>query len=219
MEGELHSLEDPNIFSWSGTGRHPPISPDELVIRSRGKRTIPVKFSPERKEVAVTVAKSPASLVAVRYFSPGQISKSRPGSYRSQLIEASRKKLFPDGDGSGQNESIVQEKDEPRASSDIDISEVIPAKKMKTDLKLNVNNNEVKLEDSLKVIKVLSRDQMSHMLTELAKQEVTTQKKLTEMLPSEPDISAQLENLAYHGMNVYKALPRSRLTNHHDSFR
>jgi len=212
MEGELHSLEDTNILSWSGSSRPPPISPDELVIRSRGKRRVPAKFSPERKEAAA-VPKSPAKPVTV-YLNPGQMMMRKFSSefYRSQLIGAPRKNLFP----SVQN---VQKKDETRDDSNIDTSEVTPAKKLKTtELKLNVNNNEDNLDDSLKLIKVLSRDQMTNILTELAKHDVTTQQKLTEMLPSEPDISPQLKNLAYHGINVYKALPRSRLTNHHDSF-
>ena len=213
MEGELHSLEDTNILSWSGSSRPPPISPDELVIRSRGKRRVPAKFSPEREEAAA-VPKSPAKPVTV-YLNPGQMMMRKFSSefYRSQLIGAPRKNLFP----SVQN---VQKKDETRDDSTIDTSEVTPAKKLKTtELKLNVNNNEDNLDDSLKLIKVLSRDQMTNILTELAKHDVTTQQKLTEMLPSEPDITPQLKNLAYHGINVYKALPRSRLTNHHDSFR
>jgi len=213
MEGELNSSE--NLFSWSGSGRHPTLSLDEVVIRSRGKRRIPVKFSPERKEVPATEATPITSRYHPRCFSPGQINKSRPECPRSQAIEVTRKKLFSEGDGLVQSVPTVQEKDTTHTDSDFDSTEETPAKKIKTtELIFNVNNN----EDKLKLIKVLSRDQMANILTELAKHEMTTQQKLTEMLHSEPDISAQLENLAYHGMNVYKALPRNRLTNRHDSF-
>ena len=159
MDGELNDFQNMNLLSWSVEGRHTALSQDEIVIRSRGKRKIPSSFSPGKKEEAGMVPMSPATPVKIRDLSPGNIeTKFRPGFVRSLDIKA-KKNLFFDGDGLGPLTKVPVDPDtvESESDSSIDHSEETPAKKKKTtEQSFNLNNNDVKSEDSLKLIKVLS---------------------------------------------------------------
>ena len=205
MEGDdIYSFQNMNIMTWSEPGRLPPVSPDEVVIRSRGMRKKPVSFSPEKSEAGGMSPSSPL----YRILSP------RPR-------EIIRRKLFAAEETSAQNFPTVEERD--KVDYVQDNLEGRPVKKLKTtEMNLNINNNDGKTgkaEDPMKLVTVLSKDQLVKVLKDLAGHDAAIKTRLSELLPEEADISSQIKNLTDCGKNVFKALPKSRLTNHHDSIR
>ena len=212
MDGDqINSLENLNLFS---PGRRlPPISPDEAVIRSRGKRKVPVRFSPEKDEEEV--AASPSTPRSVKKIC--MVSSGKGGWPAFLRVTPKPRKLFVDDNGPVEI-SAKKVKDEDNTDSDPDSLNVTSAMKFRTE-EMNHNNNIGKTEDPLKVVKVLSQDQLVKVLTDLAEEDISTKLRMTELLPVEPDISRKITKLKEMRLNVYKALPRSRLTNHHDSLR
>ena len=143
-------------------------------------------------------------------FSPEREDDGGPQSFSPVTIRAvspprrdmlvARKKLFSDGD----SPACV-------AAS--------PAKKKKTTMELsfNHNNNDPK-SDTPKKMAALSKEQLVKLVNDISLVPSLLQ-KVTPMVPAEPDITGKLANLEKHRINVYKAMPKSRLTNRHDSIR
>ena len=172
-------------------GRPAPLSADEAAIRRRGKRRIPASFSPEREEVGPGLTTSPLTTRAV---TPSGESPPRLD------VMVARKKLFSGGDSPG-------------------CVAASPAKKKKTttELSFTLNNND---HDPMtpKKMAALSREQLVKLVNDISLRPSLLE-KVTPLVPAEPDITGKLANLEKHGRNVFKAMPKSRLTNRHDSFR
>ena len=182
------------------SGHRVSVSADEAAIRRRGKRRIPASFSPDREENGGSVAP-----MAGTPATPGEMSRSR------REVVATRRKLFSDGDGPVQSQSDPES--EAAAS---------PAKKMKTttDLSFTVNNNvkDDPISETPKKMAALSKGQLVKLLSEISLCP-SLMEQITPLVPEVPDITRQLASLEKHSQNVFKAMPKSRLTNHHDSIR
>ena len=196
-----------NLFS---PGRRPPsISPDEAVIRRRGKRKVPLNFSPEKAEQE----EDNISYSSPTPYSAKKVCKVNPSELR---VKPKPRKLFSDED----SPKLVIEEGNGDTESDTDHLSITSIKTFgQTEKNLNHNNNMGKTEDHLNMVKVLSQEQLVKVLTDLAEQDLLTKRRVTELLPVQPDISRKIANLEEMKLNVFKALPKSRLTNHRDSLR
>ena len=208
MDGDqIESLMNLNLFS---PGRRPPsISPDEAVIRRRGKRKVPLSFSPEKAEqMEDTISDSSPTP-----YSAKKVCKVSPGELR---VKPKPRKLFSDDEST----KLVIEEGNGNTESDTDHLNITSIKTFgQTEINLNHNNNVGKTEDHLNMVKVLSQEQLVKVLTDLAEQDVFTKRRVAELLPVQPDISRKIANLEEMKLNIFKALPKSRLTNHRDSLR
>ena len=180
---------------YSRPGRPAPLSADEAAIRRRGKRRIPASFSPEREEGEAGGPILAASPLTTRAVTPSGESPPRLD------VMVARKKLFSGGD----SPACV-------AAS--------PAKKKKTttELSFTLNNNDHDPTETPKKMAALSREQLVKLVNDISLVP-SLLKKVSPLVPAEPDITGKLANLEKHGRNVFKAMPKSRLTNRHDSFR
>ena len=178
------------------------LSADEAAIRRRGKRRIPSSFSPERETDGVSAAVS-ASPVTARAGTLGT-----PGP--RQEVGAARKNLFS-GDGPVQSQSDC----ESGAGAS-------PAKKMKTttELSFTINNNvkDDPISETPKKMAALSKGQLVKLLSEISLCP-SLMEQITPLVPEVPDITRQLASLEKLSQNVFKAMPKTRLSNHHDSIR
>ena len=186
-----NSFQTMNVSSYYQDGRKVSISADEAAIIRRGKRRIPASFSPERSDDEV--AASP--------MTPSDQSQPRRGM-------TVRKNLFSGGDGPVQSDTASV------AAS--------PAKKMKTTPELTINsftiNNNDPASETPKKVKALSRVQLVKLVNDMTLCP-DFMEKITPLLPEEPDITSQLANLEKQNRNVFRAMPKTRLSNHHDSIR
>jgi len=203
------------------------ISPEEMVIRSRGRRHYPPSFSPERIETS--------SPVYSRHFSPQsrQTTPPRPpkpikNTHSSISIvapEQARKQLeFQEGEG--------------REFSILKLLPVIKKTTMEQDmsslhpseiefLSSNNGNNAKKQRISapdtgslqpnpLQLAKGLSKKQLVDLLGSLVASNPYISSYLEKSLPK-PDLSGLASNLTYLSQNIYKAIPVTRLSDRADS--
>ena len=199
-----------NLSLFSPGRRPPSISPDEAVIRRRGKRKVPLSFSPEKSE---PVEDNISDSSPTPYSAKKVCKVSPPGELR---VKPKPRKLFSDDDSI----KLVIEEGNVDVESNTDHLNITSIKTFgQTEINLNHNNNEGKTEDHLNKVKVLSQEQLVKVLTDLAEQDIFTKQRVTELLPKHPDISRKIANLEEMKLNVFKALPKSRLTNHRDSLR
>ena len=188
----LNSFQNMNVSPHSQPGRRVCLSADEAAIRRRGKRRIPASFSPERAEDGGPVSPvSPVSPVTTRTGTPSE-------------VVGIRKTLFPGGDGSVQS----------------DTSPASPAKRMKTttELSFTINNNDP-ISETPKKMAALSKVQLVKLVSDMTLTDPSLMEKISPLVPQVPDITGQLASLEKHGQNVFKAMPTTRLSNHHDSIR
>lgn len=186
------------------SGHRVSLSADEAAIRRRGKRRIPSSFSPERDgDGGSSVSASLVTGMAGIPGTPGEISRSR------REVAATRKKLFSDGD------SPVQSQSDPEIGA-----AASPAKKMKTttELSFTINNNvkDDPISETPKKMAALSKGQLVKLLSEISLCP-SIMEQITPLVPEVPDITRQLASLEKLSQNVFKAMPKSRLSNHHDS--
>ena len=191
-------MEDLSVDQNSGHGIC--LSADEAAIRRRGKRRIPASFSPERAEDGGSAVS--ASPLPTRSGTSGE-----PSLLRREVV---RKKLFSGGDGPVQ------------AQANIEIPAASPAKRMKTTESIptspsTLNNNDP-ISETPKKMAALSKSQLVKLLSEISLCP-SLMEQITPLVPEVPDITSQLASLEKLHETVFKAMPKSRLTNHHDSIR
>ncbi|KAJ6633555.1 hypothetical protein Bhyg_15567 [Pseudolycoriella hygida] len=158
-------------------------SPDEMIIRQRGRRARSFFWSPEKVRDSVTPVKSTMTL------------RSSP-----------RKRLYPaDGTPDSSDESKIS----PRKSLFIQLRETIPGgKKLKFDDKpIAQTNTGVPLTETLKGY---TQDQLIAIIGGLIKEQPMLEQKIRNELPI-PDISQMEEQLNIANKNIYRSLPQSRL--------
>ena len=216
------SLPSLNINTIQSTQVVSPISPDEMVIRSRGRRRFPPSSSTEKDTIT--------NPVFTRHFpSPTRGSEPpvppKPGktvrshSRLSASTETVRRQLdFPAEDN--QDYSILKllpviQKGAPQQAparphaSEIEFLARHQVKKSK--IVPNASN-----PSPLQLVKGLSKNQLVDLLTSLTVFNPILSSKLEELLPK-PDLTSLITNMTYLSQNIYKAIPVTRLSDRTDS--
>jgi len=179
-------------------------SPDEAVIQARGRRQIPLTFSPDINHTPLRQQMQRAKLTAL---SQGSSTGSRlllPTN--SQTRTSPRKRL-----------TLT---DTPPSSITSCFSQVYTPSPDK--LKISPLTKKVKIDplsagiEPEMSIKGLSQDQLVNLLSSVLQQHPEIREEVHEMIPT-PDLTPLEEKLNYLKRNIYKALPSTRLESKTDS--
>jgi len=223
MDNSYTNLPSLNMNSMSSQSPQltSPISPDEMVIRSRGRRQFPSSFSPDRV--------STTSPVFSRHFpSPTRCSSPpkppKPGKKvcSSSRLSASTERVRRQLDYSSDDHKnfsilkllpVVKKGNSAFVPSQPHASEIefLASHKVK---KQKVTNTTTL--SPLQLAKGLSKSQLVDLLTSLTVANPALSTSLAEMLPK-PDVSGLITNLMYLNQNIYKAIPVTRLSDRTDS--
>jgi hypothetical protein len=185
-------------------------SPDEMVIAARGRRALPLTFSPD-------VHSTPPRGVAGSYYR--SMSKlARPSSFVSRLLlptrKSPRKRLtLTDSPPELVNNSppvIMMTMAADTPSPDLKMIKRSPISKK---CKLEAEDD---LLDTPTLLKGLSRDQLMIVLVDLMAKKPELEEDIRQVLPR-PDLSQMEEKLNYLKRNIFKALPNTRLESKTDS--
>ncbi|KAG4072674.1 hypothetical protein HA402_004763 [Bradysia odoriphaga] len=165
-------------------------SPDEMIIRQRGRRSASILWSPEKIRDSLTPIRSAMTL------------RSSP---RKRLLITDITPISPD-----QSHASV-----PRKSNTSQTKQSLPGgKRLKFDEKpIAQTNIDVPLAETLKGY---SHDQLIAIIGGLVKEQPELEVKIRSELPI-PDIRQMEEQLSYANKNIYKSLPTSRLAKKTDS--
>ncbi|KAG8222576.1 hypothetical protein J437_LFUL010419 [Ladona fulva] len=189
-----------NIPNLPASYMSPSPSPDEMIIQQRGRRRVPVTWSPDEtdrkldiggKERTPVKHGSPACKVGVG----GIVLRSTP---RKRLLLVDPKELFPTPEKNKKGSPTPKKNRQEKAFS----------------------NFTGPLQAALKG---LSQDQLIEVINTLAKKHPNLEglkcvyaQEIKESLPT-PDIEPLEEKLNYLKKNIFKSLPTSRLTSKTDS--
>ena len=174
------------------------VSPDELAIQARGRRQVPLTFSPDINS-PLRQQMQRAKLAAM-----SQNSGSRLLLPLSHTRTSPRKRLTLS--------------DTPPSSSCI--NQVFTPSPDK--LKISPLNKKVKIDPLLQhtnpetAVKGLSHSQITSLLSNILKNHPELVDEVHDMLPA-PDLAPLEEKLNYLKKNIYKALPNTRLESKTDS--
>jgi len=191
-------------------------SPDEMIINARGRRALPLTFSPD-----------------VHHYTPPRgssmgnqrtISKlARPNGGIARLLlptrTSPRKRLtLTDSPPTSMAAPLLTSTPSPEQRF-LKKSPAAGGKKTKTDDFLATNNTNADKEAHLStpvLLKGLSRAQLLDVLNELIIKKPEIENDLRQCLPK-PDLNHMEERLNYLKRNIYKALPNTRLESKTDS--
>ncbi|XP_065076035.1 uncharacterized protein LOC135699634 [Ochlerotatus camptorhynchus] len=174
----------------------PRMSPDEAVIQQRGRRRVPIMWSPEKglqsphktptKSIsAMTLRSSPRKRSLIKELSDVRVS-GPDASYSSPPSKRS-----------------TPSKGSPSNSKKIRLQEG----------SMNRNNGEVPLET---LLKGFSQDQLISIITGMVQANPRLEESIRSDLPI-PDITSLEEQLSYQKKNIFKSLPATRLVSKTDS--
>nr|XP_037873230.1 uncharacterized protein LOC101738001 isoform X2 [Bombyx mori] len=192
----------------------PAPSPDEQLIQQRGRKRLPVTWSPE-----IDIKRNSSFHSSVRTppkITPGRISPPKLGV---TLRSTPRKRLLM-----GETERI------PLTPEKIDFSDISTPQKFK------LNNQECSIKNTppmkrSRVEKVLDKEyrgpidtalkglsptQLIHIIKNITYKHPEVEQELRREMPL-PDLSPLDEKLSYLKSNIFKSLPTSRLTSKTDS--
>lgn len=175
----------------------PRMSPDEAVIQQRGRRRVPIMWSPERglqsphktptKSIsAMTLRSSPRKRSLIKELSDVRVSGPMDASYSSPPSKRS-----------------TPTKGSPGSAKKLRLQEG----------SMNRRNGDVPLET---LLKGFSQDQLISIITGM----VQENPRLEESIRSDmtiPDIAPLEEQLSYQKKNIFKSLPATRLVSKTDS--
>jgi len=227
------NLPSLHINSLQSSQQTSPLSPDEMVIRTRGRRQFPSSFSPER--LPITTSTSPkTSVVYSRHFpsptrfkSPPKIAKPGPKTRTASRLSTS-------------TERVRRQLDFPPDDQDFSILKLLPVikkgisgpdqghvseteflsshsvKKLKISSSTNDPTTTSTTPSPLQLAKGLSKSQLVDLLCSLTSESPHLSARLSELLPK-PDLSGLISHLTYLNQNIYKALPVTRLSDRTDS--
>ncbi|XP_055608057.1 uncharacterized protein LOC129755536 [Uranotaenia lowii] len=180
----------------------PRMSPDEAVIQQRGRRRVPIIWSPE-KGFHMSPQKTPTKCISAMTL------RSSPRK-RSLLQELSDMTPTTSSEGINNITPSTSKRNTPSKGSPNGAS----SKKMRLEVgSINRNNKDIPLDLALKG---LSQDQLIAIITGM----VQTNPKLEESVRNElpmPDIAPMEEQLCYQKKNIFKSLPTTRLVSKTDS--
>jgi len=174
-------------------------SPDEMVIQARGRRQVPLTFSPDINHTPLRQQMQRAKLAAM-----SQSSGSRLLLPNSNIRTSPRKRLTLS--------------DTPPPTSCI--SQVYTPSPDK--LKMSPLTKRVRIDPALHnvnpetAIKGLSHSQLISLMGSILQRHPELVEEVHTMLPS-PDLTPMEEKLNYLKRNIYKALPNTRLESKTDS--
>jgi len=174
-------------------------SPDEMVIQARGRRQVPLTFSPDINHTPLRQQMQRAKLAAM-----SQSSGSRLLLPNSNIRTSPRKRLTLS--------------DTPPPTSCI--SQVYTPSPDK--LKMSPLTKRVRIDPTLHnvnpetAIKGLSHSQLISLMGSILQRHPELVEEVHTMLPS-PDLTPMEEKLNYLKRNIYKALPNTRLESKTDS--
>lgn len=174
-------------------------SPDEMVIQARGRRQVPLTFSPDINHTPLRQQMQRAKLAAM-----SQSSGSRLLLPNSSIRTSPRKRLTLS--------------DTPPPTSCI--SQVYTPSPDK--LKMSPLTKRVRIDPALHnvnpetAIKGLSHSQLISLMGSILQRHPELVEEVHTMLPS-PDLTPMEEKLNYLKRNIYKALPNTRLESKTDS--
>merc|ERR1712123_373969 len=178
-------------------------SPDEMVIQARGRRQVPLTFSPDINHTPLRQQMQRAKLTAL---SQGSSTGSRlllPTN--SQTRTSPRKRLtLTDTPPSSSSITCLT----PMYTPSLDKLRVSPLTK-----KVKIENDGIAPEVSMKG---LSHAQLVGLLGTILDRHPEVRDEVEEILPP-PDLSPIEDRLIYLKKNIYKALPNTRLETKTDS--
>jgi len=174
-------------------------SPDEAVIQARGRRQVPLTFSPDVTNTPLRQQMQRAKLAAL----------TQHGS--SRLMLPSHTRTSP--------RKRLTLSDSPPSSASC-ISQVFTPSPDK--IKISPINKKIKIDPLLQhvmpetAIKGLSHAQLTALVTNILGNHPELITEVNDMLPT-PDLAPLEEKLSYLKKNIYKALPSTRLESKTDS--
>ena len=212
-----------NSMSIQSNQQTSPISPDEMVIRSRGRRQFPSSFSPDRVTFTSPVFSrnfpSPMSSSSP-HKPPKPVKKTRSSSRLAASTERVRKQLDYSFDDHKDFSilkllPVIKKKNPRHIPSQPQASEIefLSSHKVK---KQKMTNTTGITPSPLQLAKGLSKSQLVDLLTSLTVANPALATSLAELLPK-PDLSGLITNLCYLNQNIYKAIPVTRLSDRTDS--
>jgi len=230
MEGSedyFTNLPSSNINSIpSSQVTSPPVSQEELLIRSRGRRQFPPSFSPERREgnTPVYVRHFPSPPASTSDFKePSKPEKKTLSSSRlSANTELVRRQLDFQMEEEDQEEFAILKRlpvidkgksHENRSRLHHSEREFLGSHKVKNQKTAVPCSDHV---PSLQLAKGLSKKQLIDVLVNLTAAHPSLSPTLEKLLPK-PDLTDQIKTLTYLNQNIYKALPVTRLSDRSDS--
>lgn len=173
----------------------PRMSPDEAVIQQRGRRRIPIMWSPEKglpsphktptKSIsAMTLRSSPRKRSLIK-----ELSNARVSELDASYASPSSKRSTPSKGSPGN------------------------AKKLRLQ-EGSINRNNA--ESLATLLKGFSQDQLISIITGMAQTNPRMEESIRSNLPI-PDITPLEEQLSYQKRNIFKSLPATRLVSKTDS--
>lgn len=185
----------------------PAPSPDELVIQQRGRRHIPVSWSPDiegKKNSFQSNIRTPPKIASV--LSPVKNGVTLRSTPRKRLLMNDVEKP-----------ALTPEK--------IDFTDISTPQKLKSPSKTGSSCKRMKIERKVELpsktpidvaLKGLSHAQLIDLLKNVVEKCPTIEQDLRNNMPV-PDLKPLDEKLNYLKLNIFKSLPTSRLTSKTDS--
>jgi len=184
------------------------VSPDEAVIQARGRRRMPLSFSPDR-DTNLQGSCSSGSNAPIKTRVLGQPTRKKTLSRLTQVTQHTVRRRLDfavDLDCKTVNSLPFIVKDKVKTDEELVIKQA--EKKLKTSI-VTINNNVVPAEDPLVAAKALSREQLLRLVSDLTLDD-PGRRRLGSLMPR-PDITSRLTGLTYHMQNIHRALPVTRL--------
>lgn len=175
-------------------------SPDEAVIQARGRRQVPLTFSPDINNTPLRQQMQRAKLAAM----------SQNGGSSRLMLPSTHTRTSP--------RKRLTLNDTPPSSSCV--NQVFTPSPDK--LKISPLNKKVRIDPLLHninpetAIKGLSHSQLINLVSSILQSHPEIVNEVHEMLPA-PDLAPLEEKLNYLKRNIYKALPNTRLESKTDS--
>jgi len=225
-EDYITNLPSTNINSIpSSQVTNPPVSQEEVVIRSRGRRQFPPSFSPERKEEnsPVYIRHFPSPPASTPDFAePSRPEKkTRSASRLSANTELARRQLDFRMEEDLEEFAIlkllpvINKEDSHENRSRLHHSEI----EFLSRQQVEKQKTEVPCSDQLSALQLakgLSKQQLIDVLVNLTAVNPSLSLTLERLLPK-PDLTGLIKTLTYLNQNIYKALPVTRLSDRADS--
>jgi len=189
---------DPNFAT-------PNPSPDEMVIQARGRRQVPLTFSPDINHTPLRQQMQRAKLSSLATRSP-----TRVGSrllLPSQTRTSPRKRLTL-SDTPPSSSSVVSQVYTPSPDRFLKVSPL--TKKVKLD------GQGMRSVDPEVAMKGLSHAQLVELFSSMMLKRPELREELRQVMPT-PDLTELEANLEYLKKNIYKAMPSARLESKTDS--